>query len=368
MNIASIQISGMHIDLIRHKGQDRISLTFKYDADKISMVKTLPDARWSASMKCWHVADSPETRNALGLEDSNIENKSSNKETVHPLITNHASSADELLRYKRQLEIMAYSKSTQKCYLQVFQLFVRKIAPRHPSSLNKEEILDYLHGFMRTRRPSESYQNVVVNALKFWYEKVEGLPRTHYDLPRPRHTDPLPKVLSKEEVVSMFRLTENLKHRAMLMMAYGAGLRMNELLNLKLTDIDSKRLIIRINRGKGKKDRELPLPNLLLQTLRDYVRIHKPRLWLFEGQEPAKSYTARSAQMVIKQAAKRAGIHKPITMHMLRHSYATHLLESGTDIRYIQEALGHASIRTTEIYTHVAKDRKPASPLENVEL
>jgi integrase/recombinase XerD len=152
------------------------------------------------------------------------------------------------------------------------------------------------------------------------------------------------------------------------MLAYGAGLRLGEILGLKLTDINSQRMIIRVNRGKGKKDRELPLPEKLLKLLRDYVTLYKPKEQLFEGQVKGIPYTSRSAQQVIKQAAMRAGIKRPVTMHMLRHSYATHLLESGIDIRYIQEALGHESIRTTEVYTHVAKDRKPASPLDTLEI
>ena len=178
----------------------------------------------------------------------------------------------------------------------------------------------------------------------------------------------LPKVISMEEVSRMIRLTTNLKHRCLLMLAYGAGLRSAELLALKPAHIDSSRMIIRVERGKGNKDREIPLPVQLLPILRDYYLEFKPETWLFEGQRSGTPYSSKSLQQVVHQAARKAGILKKITPHMLRHSYATHLLESGADIRYIQDLLGHKSITTTEIYTHVARSHKPPSPLDSLHL
>ena len=215
---------------------------------------------------------------------------------------------------------------------------------------------------------SESYQNVIINAIKFYYEQVEDQPRQVYALPRPKPPKQNPKVLSKDEVKALIHHTENAKHRAMLMLAYGLGLRLNEVLALTPADIDAKRMALYVRSGKGKKDRDLPLTESLLLLLREQYRQFRPETYLFEGQTPGEQYSERSLQQVVKQAAERAGIRRPVTLHMLRHSYATHLLEAGTDIRIIQDLLGHSSIKTTEIYTHVAQNKRPISPLTELGL
>ena len=166
----------------------------------------------------------------------------------------------------------------------------------------------------------------------------------------------------------MLSLTSNLKHRCMLMLLYGGGLRLGEVLGLTLEDINHARGSIHICRGKGKKDREVPLPARLKALLVEYLTQHVPLTFLFEGQTVGEPYSARSLQQVVKQAAARAGISRPVTAHMLRHSYATHLLEGGTDIRYIQEVLGHNSLKTTQVYTHVARQHKPVSPLDSLDI
>jgi integrase/recombinase XerD len=362
--------NSFQIESIEHRGEKRLALYFPYNTGLIQQVKALPHARWSASMKCWHVPDTMEVRLKLGMETNVKTTAISKNQSILKKIKNknQTDNSEVLNRYKQHLVLRSYSPNTQKNYIQAFKTFLSAISPKGPNDLQKEDILKYMQGLIENKMPSESYQNIVINAIKFWYEKVEKRSRTVYDLPRPKKREPLPKVLSLEEVSALLKLTENLKHRSILMLAYGAGLRIGEILGLTVHDINSQRMIIRINRSKGKKDRELPLPEKLLQLLREYVKIYKPVKLLFEGQERGSPYTPRSAQQVIKQAAVRAGIKRPITMHILRHSYATHLLESGTDIRYIQEALGHSSIRTTEVYTHVAKDRKPASPLDTLDI
>lgn len=362
--------SHMTITRIEHRGERRIALAFPYNQELIEGVKTIEGARWSASRRCWHVPDTPEVTSQLGINTlEELATYQTKPTTTVSKPDNITREGDIVLnRYKQHLILRSYSPHTQRNYLHAFSSFLKSIEPKCPHELQKEDILQYMQELIRDRQPSESYQNLIINAIKFWYEQVEKQPRTIYELPRPRKAEPLPKVLSLKEVTLLLKNTENLKHRSILMLAYGAGLRLGEILGLKLTDINSQRMIIRVNRGKGKKDRELPLPEKLLKLLRDYVTLYKPKELLFEGQEKGNPYSSRSAQQVIKQAAMRAGIKRPVTMHMLRHSYATHLLESGTDIRYIQEALGHESIRTTEVYTHVAKDRKPASPLDTLEI
>lgn len=197
---------------------------------------------------------------------------------------------------------------------------------------------------------------------------MEGRSRQIYEVARQKCPLTNPKVLAKEEVRDLLLGTDNLKHRGMLMLAYGLGLRLGEVLALTPADIDSKRMALYIRGGKGKKDRDLPLPESLLHILREQYRQFRPVSFLFEGQRPGEPYGERSLQLVVKQAAMRAGIRRPVTTHMLRHSYATHLLEAGTDIRVIQDLLGHSSIKTTEIYTHVAQRTRPASPLDTLGL
>jgi len=172
---------------------------------------------------------------------------------------------------------------------------------------------------------------------------------------RPRNAKPLPQVLSKEDVKAILEAHKNIKHRTMLSLLYACGLRRSELLNLKPQDIDARRRMLRVNRGKGAKDRLIPISERVLELLEAYYRCEKPVTYVFEGQCAGKKYSARSFQQVLKDALEKAKIDKPVTLHWLRHSYATHLLEGGTGLRFIQELLGHKSSKTTEIYTHVSQ-------------
>jgi integrase/recombinase XerD len=272
--------------------------------------------------------------------------------------------AQELLsRYCQHIVLRRYSPQTLKNYRAAFQQLLVYHAPRLPLTLSKQEIHDYLAARVATGI-SETYQNLLINAIKFYYEQVEGRPRQVYQLPRPKRPQLNPKLLAPAEVKTLLLGTDNLKHRAMLMLAYGLGLRLSEVLALTPTDIDSRRMRLYVRGGKGKKDRALPLPESLSHLLREQYHQYRPITFLFEGQHPGEPYSARSLQQVVRQAAARVGIQRPVTLHMLRHSYATHLLENGTDIRLIQSLLGHASIKTTEIYTHVPHRTPSVSPLD----
>ncbi|MBC6697987.1 tyrosine-type recombinase/integrase [Hymenobacter puniceus] len=272
-----------------------------------------------------------------------------------------------LARYCQLIALKRYSPNTLKNYRGAFQLFLTHHAPRLPLELSRQDVLNYLAGRVAAGI-SEAYQNVLINAIKFYYEQVENQPRQYYEVPRPKQPLTNPKVLAQVEVRALLQGTENIKHRAMLMLAYGLGLRLGEVLALTPQDIDSRRMALYVRGGKGKKDRDLPLPDSLLQLLREQFRQFRPVTFLFEGQRPGEPYSERSLQLVVKQAAERAGIRRPVTLHMLRHSYATHLLEAGTDIRVIQDLLGHSSIKTTEIYTHMAQRSRPVSPLDSLGL
>lgn len=261
---------------------------------------------------------------------------------------------EAIVQFENWLLSKRYSKSTIKTYcdaLRVFFTFHKTISIQ---LITMQHIIQFNTEYIIGRGLSISYQNQFVNALKLFYMIIRNTNLIIENIARPRREHRLPNVLSKEEVKILLNTIRNLKHRTMLCLLYSCGLRSGELLNLQPTHIDSKRNIILIKQSKGKKDRIVPLSPKILEMLREYYRYYKPKTYLFEGQNKGEQYDSRSLQLVLKQAVKKAGIHKPVTLHWLRHSYATHLLESGTDLRYIQELLGHNSSRTTEIYTHVS--------------
>jgi len=219
-------------------------------------------------------------------------------------------------------------------------------------SLDENDIRNYLLHLVHQGK-SDSYLNQAINSIKFYYEIVIGMPNRFYSIERPRKQEKLPEVLSKEEILDMIERTLNIKHKCIISLLYSAGLRRGELLNLKITDIDSKRMLIAIHQGKGRKDRHTVLGEKMLKNLRRYYLTYLPEIYLFEG-PMGRNYSGESVLKIVRRAARKAGIRKRVTPHMLRHSFATHLLENGTDLRTIQALLGHNSSRTTEIYTHVA--------------
>ena len=266
----------------------------------------------------------------------------------------NSESEDAIISFEKWLLSKRYSKSTIKTYcdaLRVFFTYHKNISIQH---ITMQHIIQFNNEYIIGRGLSISYQNQFVNALKLFYLIIRNTNFIIENIARPRREYRLPNVLSKEEVKMLLNILINLKHRTMLCLLYSCGLRSGELLNLQPIHIDSKRNIILIKQSKGKKDRIVPLSSKILEMLREYYRLYKPQTYLFEGQNIGEKYDSRSLQLVLKQAVKKAGIQKPVTLHWLRHSYATHLLESGTDLRYIQELLGHNSSKTTEIYTHVS--------------
>ena len=263
-------------------------------------------------------------------------------------------SEDAIIRFETWLLSKRYSKSTIKTYCDALRVFFTYHKHISIQRITMQHIIQFNNEYIIGRSLSISYQNQFVNALKLFYLIIQNTNVIIENIARPRREYRLPNVLSKEEVKLILNTHRNLKHRTMLCLLYSCGLRSGELLNLQPIHIDSKRNIILIKQSKGKKDRIVPLSSKILEMLREYYRLYKPKTYLFEGQKIGEKYDSRSLQLVLKQAVKKAGIQKPVTIHWLRHSYATHLLESGTDLRYIQELLGHNSSKTTEIYTHVS--------------
>ena len=253
----------------------------------------------------------------------------------------------------QKLVLKNYSKHTIKTYLHMFKKFLKYTHPMPLHQVSTSHIMHYHNELVTKHHISASYQNQSINAIKFYIEKVLNLPKLQYDLCRPRKSKTLPKVLSLEEVSRILDVTTNIKHKAILSVIYGCGLRISECINLKKEDIDSSNMRIWVRNAKGKKDRITLLSSNLLELLRDYYRLYKPKQWLFEGVYD-KQYSPSSIRQVFNRSKKRAGVNIPATVHTLRHSFATHLLDCGTNLRYIQKLLGHSSSKTTEIYTHVS--------------
>jgi integrase/recombinase XerD len=259
----------------------------------------------------------------------------------------------EVLR--RELKLRNYSNKTFKAYRSHLLEFTRYISPKHPRDLNEQDVRDYLLHLIQDRNLTAGTIGQVISAIRFLYVELYKRPFAIAGIPRPSKAQKLPVILSLDEVRRIFASLGNKKHRIMLMLVYSAGLRVGEVVRLKPEDIDKDRMMIHIRGGKGKKDRYTILSQTVLEGLRDYWAAYRPEKWLFEGQKRGKPYTVRSAERVFENGVKKAGVSKCVSIHSLRHAFATHLLEQGTDIRFIQELLGHSRVRTTEIYLHVSK-------------
>jgi integrase/recombinase XerD len=283
------------------------------------------------------------------------------------IINEHHLTAMKLMAQK--LSLRGYSSNTVKTYTEQFKLFLRFYSRYHPEEIEEPEITNYLLYLIQKKKISRSTQNQAINAIKFYYEKVLKQDRKVYHLERPLKEKKLPVVLNQEEIILIFGALNNIKHSAMLMLIYSAGLRRSELINLRVDDLDMTRQVVFIRGGKGRKDRQSLLAKNLNPLLEKYLAEHKPRFWLFEGTK-GEQYSESSLQKVFKQALLKAGVKQHAHLHSLRHSFATHLLESGASTRFIQVLLGHESLKTTEIYTQVTNFSlsKIQSPLDQLEL
>lgn len=349
-----------------------LCLHFERNPEIEKVVKKLPACRWSQTMKCWYLPNTtPHFRQALEklrplayVDFSEVIKKTDairKEKTPTPTITQKPTPAvqinepvlREVEKFSNWLKSKRYSANTIKTYTEAVKTFVRFFKDKDLEQISNEDIVLFNNEYILANHYSSSFQNQVVNAVKLFFKVVDNRVIDVDLIHRPRRDHPLPNVFSKQEVKQLLDALPNVKHRAMLSLIYACGLRRNELLNLKLTSIDSKRKLVLITHAKGNKDRITPLSDKVLELLRVYYKTHKPKEWLFEGQAGGQ-YDERSLASVMRQAVTKAGIKKPATLHWLRHSFATHLLEAGTDLRYIQELLGHKSSKTTEIYTHVS--------------
>lgn len=341
----------------KHRDQNVIFIRFDYDAKLVTRVKKLVGSKWSRTHSSWYVPDVHTYREKFGLEDRLVSKNA---------YTNIASvNKNALERYISTLQLKGYSQSTIKTYCAEFISFLGAIKDNDVDTIDAEKIRSYLLYCINYLKVSEATIHSRMNALKFYYEKVLFRERFFMEIPRPKKHSQLPKVISSQDIKKLFENTTNLKHNTMLKLCYGMGLRVSEIISLKIEDIDSKSMRVFIERAKGKKDRYANLPESILDQLRDYFVEYKPKEYLFEGQYGGQ-YSVRSAQQVFKNGLQKAKIHKTVGIHSLRHSFATHLLDNGTDIRFIQELLGHKDIKTTLLYTHVSDQsiKKIVSPLD----
>jgi integrase/recombinase XerD len=327
--------------LIKHKGENRIAVYFEKNTVLITRIKQVEGAKWSHQKTVWHIPDTIENRERFKIEP--LSHSFPSKEGI-----------EHITKFIQWLSSKRYSPSTIKTYSEALKSFLIFYREKQIAEITNEDVVIYNNEYILKNNLSASYQNQIVNALKLFFKTIQDKQIIIGTIHRPKRAKVLPNVLSKEEVKLILNAHSNTKHKMMLSLIYSCGLRCGELLALQPVHIDSKRNIVLLKNSKGKKDRIVPLSSKILEMLRDYYKVYKPKTWLFEGQTIGIQYDARSLQLILKQALQKAGITKPATLHWLRHSYATHLLESGTDLRYIQELLGHNSSKTTEIYTHVS--------------
>ena len=344
-----------------YKGNPVIMIRFKYDPLLVEEVKKLPGRKWSQSLKCWYLPDTPDNR-ALLMRPVSVEPPSNPEPAKVGELNKPALNA-----LREKLILKGYSKNTQRTYYYEFAQFLYLLGNHDAKTIDEAKIRSYFLYCAETLKMSETQINSRYNAVKFYYEQVLCRDKFFIDLPRPKMPSQLPKHISTRDIKKLFAAVTNTKHALMLKLCYGMGLRVSEIVNLKVTDIDSGNMQVLIQQAKGKKDRYVNLPESILEDLRCYYKEYRPGKYLFEGQGGGK-YSIRSVQYVFKDAMTKAKINKDVGIHGLRHSFATHLLENGTDMSHIQLLLGHNDIKSTMKYAKVAKKslKNVKSPLDDL--
>lgn len=358
-----------------HNNTAVVCIRFSRNEEVLQLLRPLR-VQWSKTMGSWYLP----FREGMGQEFSSIFKGIAYidyKDLLIPIVQTSVTpqlpvlsleAMDKLHEFKNWLSSKRYSSNTIATYTDALQTFLRFHADKPLNEISNNDVIIFNNDYILKRHFSASFQNQVVNAIKLFFNVIENAQLDPQLIHRPKRPKLLPNVLSKQEVKQILGALSNIKHRAMLSLIYSCGLRRSELLNLKINDVDSKRYLLIVRQSKGRKDRIAPLSEKILVVLRDYYTAYKPKVWLFEGQDKSGRYDESSLGAVLHQAVAKCGISKPVTLHWLRHSYATHLLENGTDLRYIQEILGHSRSTTTEIYTHVSNKsiQKIVSPFDSL--
>lgn len=370
---------------IVHRNERRILVKFDKDNRLNARMRKVPGARWSKTLQSWHIPDtsanrikcklpvgeqSPVNGQQLTVSSKRLTAKSQQLTANKPVVSYiNENNRQELKKYLQQLKLKAYSPSTIRTYTSEFMQLLQVLKNTAVQDLQPQDLQRYLLWCMNNGL-TENGVHSRMNALKFYFEQVLHRDKFFFEIPRPKKPQLLPKLLNEDELRKLFNALSNKKHKAMLFTAYSAGLRVSEIVHLKIADIDSKRMQIFIQRAKGKKDRYVNLSPVLLDILRSYLKTYqpRPRVYLFESEQTGMAYPTRTVQQIFSNAKYKAGIKKDVGIHSLRHSFATHLLDKGTDIKYIKDLLGHFSIKTTERYLHVSKKSlvNIVSPLDDL--
>lgn len=382
---------------LEHNERQLIGICFEMDTSLNKALRTVPGARWSRTHQCWHL---PLHRDNFYLLTSVLQGKAIvNSKPLLQHFKKHESPANAPLpvtaaakvpktttqpagvyavnkhvlpAMQQQLQLKAYSPSTIKTYLNEVQQFLQLIKGKAADEFTSQRLKDYLQYCYTELKLSENTLHSRINALKFYYEQVLKKEKLFWEIPRPKKPLQLPNIFNQDEIAAIIKSVVNKKHKVMLMLAYSGGLRVSEVVTIKTYDIDSKRMTIFISKAKGKKDRIVTLSPVLLVMLREYALEYKPdkKGYLFAGSTKGSSYSTRSLQEIIQAAKNKAGIMRPGSIHSLRHSFATHLIEKGTDVTMIQKLLGHNDLKTTLRYLHTSnKDLlKIISPLDDLDL
>lgn len=365
-----------------------------------SLVKQIEGRRWSATHQAWLIPQGKKLKDEIKLalfetyevnildhkpiDNSHLEKKPNSNgpvrkpqkefkkadfkdgKQVRPRFSTENQKA--MAAYQRELVLKGFSPNTQKTYTAEFAAYLVVLKGMPAEGMNPDRIKDYLYYCAQYLKLSEATLHSRINALKFYYEQVLGREKFFWEVPRPKKKVLLPKVISEEKILEGIEKLENLKHKTLIMTAYSAGLRVSEVVGLRIEDIQSDRMQILIQQSKGKKDRMVPLSKALLHILREYYKNFRPKNWLFEGQNHQMHLSTRTAQAIFNHVFKKLGLPKGTSFHALRHSYATHLVENGIDVTFVQRLLGHQDVRTTMRYTHVSKVKlsEIESPLDRI--
>lgn len=354
------------LSIIEHRGEKQIKIAFAYDQDVKEYIKKFPNVKWSRTHDSYYVPYHKRKVNELFqylrarnlyVDYSALKTRTYKKNPIKkkntPLANLAKASTQAIDQFVEWMRQKRYSENTIKTYSSMIKLFLAHHSKKNVEELDKNDLLQFNTDYILANNYSSTYQNQLVNALKLFYSRNTDHRMQIEQLERPRKSQRLPEVLSLDEVKELLSVIRNTKHKTLLSLLYSCGLRIGECLNLKLSDIDMERHLIHVKSGKGRKDRYVPLSSAMKKLLDRYYSQYNPDLYVFMGAQGGK-YSPVSARQVLKRALKDTAITKHVTLHTLRHSYATHLLENGTDIRFIQELLGHNDPKTTMIYTHVS--------------
>jgi len=359
------------IERVIHRGKKRVKLIFDFDVQIMNMLDAVNDVAWSSTMNCWHIGYSDcyfddLQKHFKGVARIVDNSRSKRRHLYHNLGVGHLQALDS---FRIFLKNRRYSPATVKTYLTRIESFLKFYHDKEIDLINNEDVKYFNYEIIVKRNASHNLQNQFLTALSLFLETVGQSKINMDEIERAKNSRKLPEVFSKQEVEKILRVIQNLKHRTLMLVTYGCGLRRSEIGKILLKDINADRKLLLVRNSKGNKDRYVPLSEGLAESLRMYYKVYKPRIYLFET-KPGTPYPPETAYKVFKSALQKSGVKKQVGIHTLRHSYATHLLEGGTDLRYIQEILGHKSSKTTEIYTHVSNNNisNIISPAEDLNL